>query len=164
MEVHRISHKPLAISLKHRWAVWLFGLVWRPGAAPYQSFWSDLAGASHPCCSFCGTRHSGAIQSAIAFCVGSQLHAEYFRTWGIYSHHVKTWYRTASVEEKKIMAKLSIPKSLYRLLTGYLESRLAARAIGQFQRAALKAMDALLWKDTPPVSTRRSPWVESDWL
>ena len=150
--IHSISWRPLNYVASTRLLVWHFGLVWAPNYAAYTDFWYQRN--AKPC--DCGVTHPRAAQSYAAQCISHPLHLAILSAWQSHAPLVTIWHNTAAATDKMILAKLLIPCSLMDLLITILGRRAAFRAIKEYQHKALKAVEAALWTENPPMSTRRN--------
>ena len=114
---HPVSWRPLG----HRrlaWHKWLFGIQSRAGFSHYATFWRD-EGEKTPCTAW-GTCHNRSVHGVLAHCSPAHpLVSAWLNAWSV-SALVATWRATAVRQDLRIVARLAVPRSLYRYLAQYL--------------------------------------------
>ena len=165
--IHTISFTPLKRSPNSaQWVKWLFGLCWRPGWAPYQTFWTQTP--SRRACTICQSFHNASINGTLAFCDSHPLRIAWLTAW---NHHplVLEWLHHLSASDRILVGKACIPTTLYTKLSSTLGRSLARRIIFSFQKAALPLLAQCIDSLTPlgPSPTqpqkRKRIWVAADW-
>jgi hypothetical protein len=166
-DIHTISFIPLKHSPDSLpWIKWIFGLCWRPGWAPYQSFWTQTP--SRQACPFCLNFHNASINGTLAFCQSHPLRQAWLEAW---RHHplVVQWVQQASRHDQILLGKVCIPRSLYQTLAGTLGRAQSRKLIFAFHRAVIPLLQQCLNNCVPPrppsdpKGKRKRTWIEADW-
>lgn len=165
--IHPISFTPLKRSPDSlSWIKWLFGLCWRPGWQPYQSFWSRTP--SRRACLSCLAFHNTSINGTLAFCDSHPLRQAWLQAWDKHPL-VLQWLRTISTNDRVLVGKACIPLTLYHHLASNLGRAASRRLIFAFQRSIMHLLHTCLDSLQPqvplptPKSTRKRIWMEADW-
>ena len=158
---HPISWRPLG----HRrlaWHKWLFGIQSRAGFSHYATFWRD-ENEKTPCAA-CGTHHNRSVHGVLAHCSPTHpLVSAWLSAWSV-SALVATWRATAVRRDLRIIARLAVPRSVYRYLAQHSGGLRAARKIvGQFQSTVVDSVNSALCSAIPPPSRRPCPFRPEDW-
>ena len=166
-DIHRISFTPLQRCPDSLlWIKWIFGLCWRPGWAPYQSFWTQAP--SRHACSVCLTSHNASINGTLAFCDRHPLRQAWLQAW---NHHplVVQWTQHLSLHDRVLLGKACIPNSLYTELSKNLGRASTRKLIFSYQRVVIPMLQSSLDGCAPPLPysepkrKRKCIWNPDDW-
>jgi hypothetical protein len=166
-DIHPISFIPLKRSPDSlAWTKWIFGLCWRPGWAPYQSFWSQTP--NRRACPTCLSFHNASVNGTLSFCDPHPLRQAWLQAWG---HHplVLEWARNPSQHDRVLLGKVCIPHSLYHTLSKHLGRAATRKLVFSFQKAVIPLLQTCLdtcspiKPDSAPRRKRKRIWVPEDW-
>eukprot|EP01006_Ploeotia_vitrea_P018913 TRINITY_DN50774_c0_g1_i1.p1 TRINITY_DN50774_c0_g1~~TRINITY_DN50774_c0_g1_i1.p1 ORF type:complete len:202 (+),score=17.86 TRINITY_DN50774_c0_g1_i1:183-788(+) len=113
---------------------WILGLLDRPGFAYHRFGWNlhKKQGCDH-----CGGHHNNSTLGSILFCPAlREIQHSILKPWG---PTAQTWWSSASLNDKYLLCRLTIPSSLFAFLSeqGWTQQQL---------KTAAKTM----WKTVPP--------------
>ena len=153
LRFHPSSWRPLRYR-RLAWHKWLFGLQSRIGFSHYATFWSDTP--SRRACDVCGMFRSNSVHRVLAHCVPTQpLVCAWLSSWPS-SARVATWHQTACRADLRVIARLAIPQSLYKLLISTSGGVCAARKlVGAYQSLVIDRGTVALSFATLGSSSRR---------